>query len=374
MGDMPAETEAVSDAKEYRVIPYTAIPNGFLDNLMADCTGAEVKVVLYIARRTLGTKKGRANGSDAIALSQICDGIVKRDGTRLDRGTGLVRAAVVEALRRLEFARIIERDRGNGRTPDIWRLAAELPATKIKAPEKRFRNRTASSSKSEPLTGSENEPVAVQKSNPQKKGLNHHQKERGKKGNPGAVAEGSTAVELQTKNQNPLSSKVDDETSNPRTPFENAVEEFRARLMERHGDAVDADQLLADVRADLGDIPFSEFLEVDLKATTAPGKLMNPHGHYRGLARKLKRRGQAAELESILETRRRVQEFMSQGAPMTFVRSCSCNDGSMPDGSYCPCKIGTFRKQFDDHRRAKAAGGQQPSPLHSPAFPISVDA
>jgi hypothetical protein len=121
---MPAETEAVSDAKEYRVIPYTAVPNGFLDNLMADCTGAEVKVVLYIARRTLGTKKGRANGSDAIALSQICDGIVKGDGTRLDRGTGLARAAVVEALRRLEFARIIERDRGNGRTPDTWRLAA----------------------------------------------------------------------------------------------------------------------------------------------------------------------------------------------------------------------------------------------------------
>src|ERR1035437_2779128 len=108
--------------------------------------------------------------------------------------------------------------------------------------------------------------------------------------------------------------------------------------------------------------------------SSAPGKLMNPHGHYRGLARKLKRRGQAAELESILETRRRVQEFMSQGAPMTFVRSCSCNDGSMPDGSYCPCKIGTFRKQFDDHRRANAAGGQQPGPLHSPAFPISVDA
>ena len=166
------------------VVPYTTVPNGFLDFLMADCTGAETKAFLYIARRTRGTTKGRANGSDAIALSQICGGIVKRDGTRLDRGTGLARAAAVEALYRLEFAGIIERDRGNGRTPDTWRLAAELPTTKVQAPEKRFRKRTASGSESEPLTGSKSELVAVQKSNSQKKVEKESEKESSSSGVP----------------------------------------------------------------------------------------------------------------------------------------------------------------------------------------------
>jgi hypothetical protein len=161
----------MSEASDFGtpVLPYTAVPNAFLDLLMADCTGAETKAFLYIVRRTRGTRRGRENGSDAIALSQICGGIVKKDGTRLDRGTGLARAAAVEALYRLEFAGIIERDRGSGRIPDTWRLAAELPATKVQAPEKRFRNRTGSGSKSEPVStvsGSKSEPLTGSKSEP----------------------------------------------------------------------------------------------------------------------------------------------------------------------------------------------------------------
>src|SRR5579863_5877282 len=103
---------------------FTAIPNVFIDQLMADCTGSEVKVALYIARRTLGTRKARANdGWDQIALSQICDGIVvTRSGVRLDSGTGLGRQAVVGALRRLLAAGIIERSRGDGRRADSYRI------------------------------------------------------------------------------------------------------------------------------------------------------------------------------------------------------------------------------------------------------------
>jgi hypothetical protein len=68
-----------------------------MDWYMADLTGAELKVALYIARRTFGFKKD----SDSISISQIANGIVKKSGERLDRGTGLGRSTVIEALKSL---------------------------------------------------------------------------------------------------------------------------------------------------------------------------------------------------------------------------------------------------------------------------------
>ena len=73
------------------------IPDDLMDWYMADLTGAELKVALYIARRTFGFKKD----SDSISISQIANGIVKKSGERLDRGTGLGRSTVIEALKSL---------------------------------------------------------------------------------------------------------------------------------------------------------------------------------------------------------------------------------------------------------------------------------
>jgi len=215
------EADRVRDVEQTGtpVVPYTQVPNAFLDLLMADCTGSETKVVLYIARRTLGTKKGREKGSDAIALSQFCSGIVKKDGTRLDRGTGLARAAVVEALYRLEAAGLIKRDRGNGRTPDTWRLATELPRTKVQAPDKRFRIQTRRGSKSELLAGSKSEPAAVEKVNGQKKGLNHHLERKEKHRSPEAAVEGSTATVTRKGVLRPFSKNLaDDDQVKPTDP------------------------------------------------------------------------------------------------------------------------------------------------------------
>jgi hypothetical protein len=50
----------------------TPIPDEVFDELMADLTGAELKVLLYICRRTFGFKKE----SDTISLHQIAEGIV----------------------------------------------------------------------------------------------------------------------------------------------------------------------------------------------------------------------------------------------------------------------------------------------------------
>jgi DNA-binding transcriptional ArsR family regulator len=73
---------------------YTAIPNELLDVLMPRLSPAELKVTLYVARRTFGFKKG----SDRISASQFERGIIRSDGQVLDHGTGLSRRAVYLAL------------------------------------------------------------------------------------------------------------------------------------------------------------------------------------------------------------------------------------------------------------------------------------
>jgi phage replication O-like protein O len=76
----------------------TPVPDEIFDILLADLSGAEVKVLLYICRRTFGFKKE----SDTISLSQIASGIVTRDGKVLDHGTGLSKRHVQRALKSLE--------------------------------------------------------------------------------------------------------------------------------------------------------------------------------------------------------------------------------------------------------------------------------
>jgi len=73
------------------------VPNEIFDELMHDLSGAEFKVLCYIARRTYGFHRIE----DSISLKQICEGILTRDGRRLDYGTGLARSTAVLAIRGL---------------------------------------------------------------------------------------------------------------------------------------------------------------------------------------------------------------------------------------------------------------------------------
>ncbi len=88
------------------VDPFTAYLSviDFIDRHMAACTGAEVKVFLYIWRRTHGFGKL----SDAIGLSQMCRGTKSRKtGETLDDGTGLHRETSVLAQNSLHRKEII---------------------------------------------------------------------------------------------------------------------------------------------------------------------------------------------------------------------------------------------------------------------------
>jgi phage replication O-like protein O len=76
---------------------YTQVLDELFDDLMAHLSGAELKVLLYVIRRTFGFKKE----SDNISLKQICNGITTKEWEILDRGTGLSLSTVQPALKGL---------------------------------------------------------------------------------------------------------------------------------------------------------------------------------------------------------------------------------------------------------------------------------
>jgi hypothetical protein len=82
---------------------FTSVPDEFFDELAPRLNGGEVKVLLYIIRRTFGFKKER----DCISLSQMLNGIVRRNGERLDNGAGLSKPSLCRALNTLVEKQVI---------------------------------------------------------------------------------------------------------------------------------------------------------------------------------------------------------------------------------------------------------------------------
>jgi hypothetical protein len=86
---------------------FTQIPNYFLDEISYSLSPSQIKVALYIMRRTYGFRKM----SDRISISQICRGIKDRDGNKLDNGTGLSNRSVIDALNALESIGLIKMEK-----------------------------------------------------------------------------------------------------------------------------------------------------------------------------------------------------------------------------------------------------------------------
>src|SRR5690242_16636681 len=97
------ETAAEEFFQGYTSPNYTQVPDELFDRQLPDLSGAELKVLLYIMRRTFGFKKD----ADDISLNQICHGITTRDGRALDRGTGLSKSTAQLAIKGLLEKHII---------------------------------------------------------------------------------------------------------------------------------------------------------------------------------------------------------------------------------------------------------------------------
>lgn len=101
---------------------YTPVPDELFDEQLPDLSGAELKVLLYVIRRTFGFKRE----SDNISLSQMLNGLRTRDGRVLDRGVGLSKKTLLLAIKSLEEQNIIlterRRSQEKGDEPTSYRL------------------------------------------------------------------------------------------------------------------------------------------------------------------------------------------------------------------------------------------------------------
>ena len=101
---------------------YTQVPDELFDELMPRLSETELKVLLYVVRRTYGFKKS----ADDISLKQMVEGIKTRDGRQLDNGTGLSRPGVTKGVRGLVDKGILSASRNSsierGDEPTTYRL------------------------------------------------------------------------------------------------------------------------------------------------------------------------------------------------------------------------------------------------------------
>src|SRR5690348_5368777 len=75
----------------------TVVPDALFDELMVELTDAELRVLLYIIRRTFGWKKE----ADTSSLNQMAEGITAGDGRIVDRGTGMAKSACARGIKGL---------------------------------------------------------------------------------------------------------------------------------------------------------------------------------------------------------------------------------------------------------------------------------
>jgi hypothetical protein len=98
------------------------VPDDLVDIWAPHLTGAELKVILYICRRTAGFGKI----VDSISYQQFLHGIVGRDGERLDSGAGISAGSLPKTLAHLEELGLIIVDRhldpGGDKAANIYRL------------------------------------------------------------------------------------------------------------------------------------------------------------------------------------------------------------------------------------------------------------
>lgn len=113
---------------------YTQVPDAVFDELLSILSGAELKVLLYVIRRTFGFKKA----ADDISINQIMHGITTREGEVLDRGTGLSKDAVTRATKSLAEMGVLvtrrNRSKERGNEPTTYALHIREPLSEDRTP------------------------------------------------------------------------------------------------------------------------------------------------------------------------------------------------------------------------------------------------
>ena len=119
---MPSSPTAPLHFDGFASPKFTQVPEELFDLLLPRLSDCELRVLLYIVRRTFGFKRE----ADTIALSQMVHGITTREGQVLDFGTGLSKATAARGLKGLRDKGVISAERRSsaerGHEPTVYRL------------------------------------------------------------------------------------------------------------------------------------------------------------------------------------------------------------------------------------------------------------
>jgi len=103
----------------------TIVPDDVFDVLLPQLSDPELRILLYIIRKTFGWKKD----SDNISLSQMVSGITTKDGRVLDRGAGLSKSSAIRGIQGLAKKGVIKavknQSRAKGNEPTTYELRFE---------------------------------------------------------------------------------------------------------------------------------------------------------------------------------------------------------------------------------------------------------
>ena len=102
---------------------WTKLPHALIDRLPLITTTAELKVILYVLRHTWGFQD--YEGGRRMTLDEFAHGRKRRDGSRMDGGTGLSRNAIKAGVRAAVAHGFLIREsdgRDGGRSSYIYRL------------------------------------------------------------------------------------------------------------------------------------------------------------------------------------------------------------------------------------------------------------
>lgn len=104
---------------------YTQVPNVVIDFYIPQLQAAEVRVLLFMLRMTVGFHREEVQ----LTLKRIANGRVGADGKRIEWGCGLAKSTISKALVNLETYGLVERQR-DGRQGTVYVLNIDEEAGK----------------------------------------------------------------------------------------------------------------------------------------------------------------------------------------------------------------------------------------------------
>ncbi len=291
-----------------------------MDRWLADLSGAETKVLLYLARRTFGFHRDRVE----VGLRTICNGIPGKD-----RGTGLHIETASIAVKGLEArGLVIPKYQPGGRT------TYTLPVSEVYGKSEHPRSEIPNS----PAFGKSvhEERKSSSETNTEKKSLGPTAEQRPKK---------LARIPGPQTNRRNSPMKADDEKAkaNPRPPYANPEDELRDLYRTKTGLEI-TPYLLSRLKetCELRRVTLTQYVET-LRPHT-PNAWSNPAGFLIDFARKIHSRTPGGNSTPVLL---RIDPSVNETA-----RCKSCGGVGIKNGDYCKCQLGRDLKLME-HRRAQ---------------------